>query len=251
MKIDLHTHAKWSKNIEFSYDYYLGMMREAGKYLDAVALTEHFNTLNFQDMFAQLDKHCHYEGNYYVVEGVKVFPGIEVDVLENGHILLIGARESILAVHSRLENHTVEGEFIKLEHLLDLSKEYDCVSIGAHPFREANPLYQVKPQLLARLDALDLNGRDLHHYGKGMKEKVQSLAELIDLPVVAGSDTHQPLQFGSVFNRFEQACDTIEQLRAVLRRGAYDYQISEHFHQKVQLAEAEQARYKKELRVAP
>ncbi|OMF27204.1 hypothetical protein BK133_19845 [Paenibacillus sp. FSL H8-0548] len=251
MKIDLHTHAKWSKNIEFSYDYYRGMMDGASKYLDAVALTEHFNTCNFQDIYNTLDQHCPYKGDYYMVEGVKVFPGIEVDVREKGHILLIGARESIIALRSRLENHTLEGEYVELEHLLDLSEEYDCLRIGAHPFREANPLYQVKPELLARLDAFDLNGRDLHHYGQEMEERVKGLAELIALPVIAGSDTHQPLQFGSVYNRFEQSCDTIEQLRDVIRRGAYDYQISQHFHQKVQLAEVEQARYKRNRIVNP
>ncbi|WP_438348514.1 PHP-associated domain-containing protein [Paenibacillus sp. FA6] len=98
--------------------------------------------------------------------------------------------------------------------------------------------------VLTRLDAFDLNGRDLHHCGLDMEGKVSALAELIELPVIAGSDTHQPLQFGSVYNQFEQSCDTIDQLRNAIRLGAYDYHISQHLHSKVKSAEVEQARYK-------
>ncbi|CAH1201719.1 hypothetical protein PAECIP111893_01704 [Paenibacillus plantiphilus] len=250
MRIDLHTHAKWSKSIDFSYEYYRSMMKEAGKCrLDAVALTEHFNTRQFCDIYDTLDRHCPYNGHYYVVEGVKVFPGIEIDVMENGHILLIGSRDNIVAIRSRLDDHTEEGHYIALERLLDLSEEHSCLRIGAHPFRGANPLYHLKPELLARLDAFDANGRDLHHYGLEMEEQVQRLAQQVGLPVVAGSDTHQPLQFGSVFNEFEQSCDTIGQLRDVIRQGAYGYQISQQLHSKVAAAEAEQARYKRELAV--
>jgi predicted metal-dependent phosphoesterase TrpH len=245
VRIDLHTHAKWSKNIGFSYDYFSNMMKEAGKSgLDAIALTEHFNTRRFNDIYDTLDRHCSYEGDYYVVEGVKVFPGMEVDVHENGHILLIGARDNIVKVRSKLENHTNEGYYIEMEHLLDLSDTYSCLSIGAHPFRELNPLNHVNPEQLTRLDAFDLNGRDLHHYGHEMEQKVIGLAEFIGLPVVGGSDTHQPLQFGSVYNQFEQNCDTIDQLRDAIRLRKYNYQISHHLHSKVESAEVEQARYK-------
>ncbi|OAB47336.1 PHP-associated domain-containing protein [Paenibacillus antarcticus] len=248
MRIDLHTHAKWSKSIDFSYDYFQNMMKEAGKsQLDAIALTEHFNTRRFHEIYDILDQHCNYEGDHYVVEGVKVFPGIEVDVHEKGHILLIGTRENIAAVRSRLDGHTSEGTFIKMDKLMDMSDEHACVSIGAHPFRDLNPLYQTNPEVLKRLDAFDLNGRDLHHYGLNMEGKVTSLAELIGLPVVAGSDTHQPLQFGCVYNQFEQSCDTIDQLREAIRLGTHHYHISQHLHLKVGSAEVEQAQYKKSL----
>lgn len=248
MRIDLHTHAKWSKSIEFSYDYYRSMMKEARRCcLDAVALTEHFNTRRFGDIYDTLDRHCRYSGDCYEVEGVRVFPGIEVDVREKGHILLIGSRENIMAIRSRLEDHTEEGRFIEMERLLDLSGDYGCISIGAHPYRGANPLHHVQPELLARLDAFDVNGRDLHHYGMEMEGKVAGLAALAGLPAVAGSDTHQPLQFGSVYNQLEQSCATIGQLRDAIKQGAYAYHISPQLHSKVGAAEAEQARYKKEL----
>ncbi|MDQ8737518.1 hypothetical protein [Paenibacillus sp. LHD-38] len=58
MNIDLHTHGKLSKKTHFSLEYFLSMVREAKENgLQAVALTEHFNTLNFTDMMDQLDYH--------------------------------------------------------------------------------------------------------------------------------------------------------------------------------------------------
>lgn len=246
MKIDLHTHAKWSMSTNFSFDYYQDMMRAAHRNdLDAVALTEHFHTHQFYDIYNTLERKSRYFGNHYVVEGVKVFPGMEVDVMEGGHILIIGEIKAIIAIRERLEEHTVHGSYVRLEQLLSWSEAHACLSIGAHPFREVNPLYRIKPELLARLDGFDVNGRDLYHYGSEMEGRVQKMAEKIELPVVGGSDTHHPLQFGSVYNEFEQDCDMVEQLRSAIRRNAFKYRISPEIDSKVQLAEKEQARYKR------
>ena len=53
-----------------------------------IALTEHFNTKNFHEVYDTLDAHFPYEDGYYNVFGLKVFPGMEVDILEVGHILM-------------------------------------------------------------------------------------------------------------------------------------------------------------------
>lgn len=247
MKIDFHTHGKWSKNIEFSYSYYLEMMKEASCYLDAVVLTEHFNTLNFDRIFEVLDREAPYKEGYYVVEGVKVFPGIEVDVAEGSHILVIGGRESVMAVSSQLDWYRKSGDFIPLESLLDLSEELQCLTIGAHPYREENPLFQVDGSLMRRLDALDINGRDLHKYGLNMAQKVQQLADRVELPAITGSDTHHPLQFGCVVNVLDDECVNAAQLKEAIRGRRYRYMISDNLHEKVGSAEAEQLKYKKEL----
>lgn len=246
MNIDIHTHAKWSKSIDFSFEYYRSMMRAAGDNgLQSVVLTEHFNTQRFRDIYDTLDQYCSYVDHHFVVEGIKVFPGIEVDVLEKAHILVIGTLDSILTVHSKLIDYMVEDNFIPIEQLLDLCEELACVCVGAHPFREANPLIYIDQDVISRLDALDLNGRDLHHYGLNMEQKVMQMAKQVGLPIVGGSDTHQPLQFGSIYNHFEQDCDTIEHLRNSLQQGTYNYCISHEIHSKVQAAEAQQALYKK------
>ncbi|WHX49736.1 hypothetical protein QNH46_03365 [Paenibacillus woosongensis] len=77
MRIDLHTHVKLAKKTVFSHAYFKEMMAEAGKNgLDAVAMTEHFNTWRYEDIYEVLDRHYPYEQGYYLAEGMKVFPGI-------------------------------------------------------------------------------------------------------------------------------------------------------------------------------
>lgn len=252
MKIDLHTHAKWSKGTDFSYGYYRSMMQAAGQAgLDAIALTEHFDTRGFHEMFRTLDRHCSSKQDYYWIEGVKVFPGIEVDVAEGGHILLIGTRAAITEIRCQLEPWIEPDAYIGLSRLLDLADAHDCLKIGAHPYREKNPLHHVQPELLARLDALDLNGRDLHHIGRHMTQRVTELAEKIGLPVVAGSDTHLPPQFGCVCNQLAVGCvppETVKQLRTLIRQGAYAYSESLELDLLVCEAEQLQLRYKSNMK---
>ena len=52
MNFDFHTHAKLSKKVDFSLTYFEEMVHqalEAG--LDGIALTEHFNTKNFHEVY--------------------------------------------------------------------------------------------------------------------------------------------------------------------------------------------------------
>lgn len=93
--------------------------------LQAVALTEHFNTSNFFAMYDALDQTYPYNGHYYDVNGLKLFPGMEVDIAETGHILLIGLKENVLAVRALLDEHTQEGNFIPFKQLLDMADEHN------------------------------------------------------------------------------------------------------------------------------
>ena len=52
MRLDVHTHGKLAKKLPFSTtytDWLFGEARRAG--LDALCLTEHFNTLQFGDLY--------------------------------------------------------------------------------------------------------------------------------------------------------------------------------------------------------
>ena len=63
---------------------------------------------------------------------------------------------------------------------------------------------------------------------------------------IAGSDTHQPLQFGCLYNRLNAGCETTEELRTAVLGGRYGIHLSPLLDQQMQAAEAEQARYKRE-----
>ncbi|MDQ6422182.1 PHP domain-containing protein [Paenibacillus sp. LHD-117] len=251
MNIDLHTHGKLSKKTEFSLDYFLSMVREAkDNRLDAVALTEHFNTRNFFDMLDQLDASFDYQGDYYLVEGLKVFSGMEIDVRDRGHILMIGNRELIRSLRFGLEDHVEKDRFIPLAELLDRTEGMPLLRIGAHPKRESTPLTHHAPELLRRLDSFDVNAKDLYEYGNGMADEVRELASALGLPVTAGSDSHQPLQFGSVINRLHERCETAEELRALIRAGRYSLDISPCLDVKVKAAQMMKELLKQSMIVA-
>ncbi|TXC89545.1 PHP domain-containing protein [Metabacillus litoralis] len=238
MIIDFHTHVKISKKSMFMPDYFKEMMKEAkASGLTALAMTEHFNTSRFNDIYEYLDQHYEYKQDYYDIEGLKLFPGIEVDIKEVGHILLVGNRHDIVSIRGELEDHTKEDCFMPFNQLIDLAEQFNVLKIGAHPFRESTPLYHLDKKQIQRLDALDLNGKDLYAQGVGAyRNKLSQFAEQIDLPIVGGSDTHQFFQYGSVYNRFERECSTVDELKRSIDLGSYEVEISENLQLKIKAA---------------
>ena len=107
MKIDFHTHGKLAKKLPFSREYTDWLFREAQKSgLDALCLTEHFNTLGFQEVYRYISGRCSRDGDSLVTEnGFRIFPGMETDIAEGGHTLIIGPMECILEMNRRLEPH--------------------------------------------------------------------------------------------------------------------------------------------------
>lgn len=237
MIIDLHTHVKLSKDTRFTLEYFQNSIQEAKlNGIEAIAMTEHFNTHRYHDIYDELDRQYKYQDDYYDVDGFKVFPGMEVDVDSGGHILVIGCRTSILELRTRLEPHTDPEHFVALEQLLDWCDELELLRIGAHPFRESNSLTQHDVSILKRLHAFDLNGKDLYSYGLNMRDHVSELADKVGIPMVGGSDTHHPLQFGSVINRLDAHYSKIADLAACLQQGRYQIEVSPCLTTKVKAA---------------
>lgn len=251
MTIDLHTHGKLSKKTEFSLDYFTAMAIEAkSNGLDAIALTEHFNTRNFYDMMDVLDASFEYRGDYYVVEGIRVFSGMEIDVRDRGHILAIGNRELIRSLRRDLDHHVEKDQFISFNELLDHTDGAPFLRIGAHPKRASTPLTQHPPELLRRLDSLDVNAKDLYEFGLDMEGEVRELALGLGLPVTAGSDSHQPLQFGSVTNTLTETCETAVELRTLIREHRCSIGISPCLAVKVRAAQMMKELLKQSMVVA-
>lgn len=238
MKIDFHTHVKIAKASQFMPQYFEDMVLEAKKIgLTALCMTEHFNTLRFFDIYEYLDKHYLYKNHYYDVHGLKVFTGMEVDVKEVGHILIIAHRDDIVEMRKALDSYTVKPNFIPFKELMDLADHYDTLRIGGHPLREGTPLTQHDPEQLKRLDALDLNGRDLYAYEEhSYIKRLKDFANHLGLPIIAGSDTHQYLQYGSVINISDQEAENVTDLKQMIKNDHYIIEISEQLNLKVKSA---------------
>lgn len=238
LNIDFHTHVKLAKRVDFDLSFFYEMVlnaKDAG--LTAFAMTEHFNTKHFYDLYGQLDRQFDYKGHYFDVDGFKVFTGMEIDVKEVGHILFIGHRADLLDIRHHLEHHTKKDAFISFPTLLDMGESYDLLMIGAHPLRKSTPLHHHDPALLERLHAFDLNGKDMFEFGVGkMQLEVRAFADQIGLPVVCGSDSHHPIQMGVVENMLQRDCETAGELRDVIVKKQYKRKISPILQTKVNAA---------------
>lgn len=235
MRIDFHTHVKIAKASQFMVQYFEDMVveaKEAG--LTAICMTEHFNTLRFFDIYDYLDAHYEYTYHYYNVHGLKVFTGMEVDVKEVGHILILAHRDDIVEMRNTLIPYETKPHFIPFKELMDLADQYNTLRIGGHPLRKGTPLTQHDPVQLKRLDALDLNGRDLYAQGQHPYiERLEKIADQLGLPIVGGSDTHQYLQYGVIFNDSTADCHTVVDLKEMIETGNYDVHISDDLDVKV------------------
>jgi hypothetical protein len=238
MKIDMHFHVKLSKKTNFEREHFDSMIGEArANGLDAITLTEHFNTHRFEDVYDTLDTLYPCNNHYYDVDGFRIFTGMEVDVAEGGHILVSGPKDKLLEIRAALDDHAAPGRFIGLARLFELCEPRGMLVIGGHPFRESNHLYHIDHELLRRFDAFDLNGKDLHEIG--IQENIAKVLQLgteLGVPVVAGSDAHQMFQVGCVHNAFTGRIETIAELKEAIRSGAYKREISPSLHLQVRAA---------------
>lgn len=230
MYIDFHTHGKLAKKLPFSTvytDWLFGEAKQAG--LDALCLTEHFNTLQFDEMYQYMMESCDRDGDTLVTkEGLRIFAGMETDVSEGGHVLCVGIPEEIRELNYRLEPYKDKDTFLPLEKLLDLFSEYS-VKIGAgHPFRVGGHIPELPMEQLMRFHFLDLNGKDIAQNYEETKEKVYALGKSLNIPVVSGSDTHQAVQYGCIKTCMEQEVNTIEALYEEMFAGRYQISISDY-----------------------
>lgn len=238
MNIDFHTHVKLSKKTSFNLSFFQEIVlnaKESG--LDAIAMTEHFNTDNYQEIFEVLDAHYPYTNDHYTADGLYIFTGMEVDIAGIGHILCITGKDRLLEMRRQLEGNTDSSNFITLDELLVLGRSHGALMIGAHPLRPSTSLLQQDAKLLEQLDAFDLNGKDLHEHGvEKMKLAVEQFAEGLGKPVVYGSDSHHPIHIGISKNHFSATCETVEEIRALLLAGNYTSTVSPVLHTKVNAA---------------
>lgn len=230
MYIDFHTHGKLAKKLPFSTvytDWLLGEAKKAG--LDALCLTEHFNTLQFDELYGYLIKTCSREGDTLVTrEGLRIFAGMETDMAEGGHILSIGTPEEILELNRRLEPHKEKESFLPFEKLRDLFDEYRVIVGAGHPFREGGHIPQLPRTQLERFDFIDLNGKDVAENREKTQRLTREFGHSLNIPVVSGSDTHQAVQYGCIRTCMEREVQTVKDLYEEMKAGRYSIQISDN-----------------------
>ncbi len=229
MRLDFHTHGKLAKRLPFSTEYTHWLFEEAHRAgLDALCLTEHFNTLQFQELYRYLASVSRRSGDVLELpNGLRVFPGMETDVAEGGHILSIGPLEAILELNRRLEPNKEKGNFLPFARLMDLFEEYPVLVGCGHPYRAPGHVPELPEEELRRLNFLDLNGKDLALDRARTEKLTYELGKRLGIPVVSGSDTHQAVQYGCVVTQFERSCTTVAALGEEMAAGRYQIHLAD------------------------
>ncbi|MCP3027637.1 PHP domain-containing protein [Halobacillus sp. A5] len=233
MHIDFHTHANLSRKSPITLDEFMKKMEEASlNGLDALALTENVNHPNFTNLYNMLDNNFSYENDYYDVNGLKVFPGMQVDVKDKGSFLIIANRETVRLIYKKL---SLQENGIHADELMELVHHDHVLKIAAHPLRESHPWLHHKDETLKQFDALEINGKDLYRYGNTIKTEMEALASHLQIGAVSGSSADQRFHYGCIFNEIPE-CTTIDQLKKAILEKEYKVHVSPFLHPKIKAA---------------
>ena len=229
LRLDFHTHGKLAKKLPFSTKYTDWLFNEAKHAgLDALCLTEHFNTWQFEDLYGYLTSIGKRDGDALILEnGLAIFSGMETDIAEGGHILSIGTPETILELNGKLKSNKTPGSFLPFKELMDLFDQYPVLVGAAHPFRAGGNIPGLPEEQLKRLDFLDLNGKDVAENREFACRMTARLGERLGKPVVAGSDTHQAVQYGCICTEFQRNLRRVDEIYADMKAGTYQVIIAD------------------------
>lgn len=235
MIIDMHTHGKLAKALPFSESYTRTLFQEAKKRgLEALCLTEHFNTEEFEKIYHFIKNHYPKDGDTFIVEGVRVFPGLEIDMKEGGHNLVIGKMEDILSVRQEIVSRNGDKNFLSAHELFPIIRSYPIIFGAAHIYRDGCHNIELPEHLIDLYDFFDLNGKDTGRMGKINIKKMEKIADQYAKPLLAGSDTHQYLQYGAVWNIFEKEVNKVSHLKKEILARRYTIKVDEAIEEKVE-----------------
>ena len=244
MVIDFHYHTLLWKKSPFYMDFFLKTIASIKRQkIDAVAITDHYNAKNFEDIYSSLDENYSYNGEYYDVDGIKIFPGVELSIHEHGHIIAIGKKEDVLEIRRCLYSPGLMKRKPSLMRVVDEIDKRGMLGIWAHPIRRGDPLNRVDINIAKRLRFMDFNGKDL----KKAKE-MRSFEAQTGLIAVSGSDTHHPFQAGVVKTILNDECNTLREIVECISNRRFAIKVHPFGRIKCEMARRLKRRWKRKLR---
>lgn len=137
---------------------------------------------------------------------ILIIPGVEISTPQ-GDIVILGTEE-------------LPPKPWSVESIVKFAKANNFVSVAAHPFREWGLGEAART---SNVDAIEvLNGGSLYSANK----QAHDLAVELNLPGVAGSDSHKPSELFSVYTEVQAGLDLDEILRAV-KKGLVKVSLAE------------------------
>ena len=250
MNMDFHVHGILSKKLKFDSDLFLqGISFAKNNMLDGMVLCEHFNAVDIESSFSFLENNFKYENDRYEVNGFFVYLGMEVDIRYGGHVIVCGTRENLYNISNNLKGCHKKANFIHFEELLNMAEEGGCLTVGSHPYRDNHKLYLQSEKNLRRLDALDLNSKDIYKRGlEPVEREVAELSSKLNIPYVTGSDSHYPIMLGCVRTCFDEDFKSIAELKKAIKDEAYKRVICDDLRLKIYSAKATKNYLKKKIK---
>jgi predicted metal-dependent phosphoesterase TrpH len=189
LSLDLHVHTKYSADGRGSIQDYIKAARKKG--LDGFAVCDH-NLIDGAVKAVKIAK------NY---DDLVIIQGIEVSS-EKGHILGLGVTENI-------------PKHLSVEETVEKIVNAGGVPVVSHPYRFASGI-GVKGSRSAKFAAIEtLNHRSMH----SENVKAGKLANSLKLPTTGGSDSHQPVEIGGAFTKFQSTSYNQDDLLQDLVKG--------------------------------
>lgn len=238
MIIDFHVHGKITSTFPFDEKKFLLIIKEAKEYgLDGLAITEHCGSNNFLEGYEFLKLNYNLIGDYYDIDGFKVFYGMEVTTKQELDILFIGRTELVLELREKVNYNLKADEYIDINDLFKLDIPDELLIILAHPFRDHVEFPELEKHVIEKLDAVELNSKDIYKTEyEEMKDKVSKLAEKMKLPITAGSDTHYFIQVSTAKNIFRKDCITVKEIKEEIKCENYNIDFSQDLKVRVKSA---------------
>ena len=238
MIIDFHVHGKITSNYPFDEEKFLLTVNEAKKNgLSSIALTEHCGAYQFISGYEFLNKNYNCIGDYYNVNGIKVFYGMEVTTKQDLDILIIGNSRLVLELREKIMKLITKGEYIDISDLFNLDISRELLIILAHPYRDHDVLPNIDKDIINKIDAIELNSKDLYKFGfNSMKNKISKLSNELNLPIIAGSDTHYFVQVSTAKNLFMKNCNNVREIKEEIKLGNYKMDFSSDLNDRVREA---------------
>lgn len=172
----------------------------------------------------------------FIPLSLAMFPGMEIDIKEKGHILVLGSIEEILELNQELSPNKKVSDFLPFSDLLKILKNYNLILGAAHPFRPGGNIPNLKENEIKEFDFLDLNGKDMANNKDYAINNTRKLSNTYNIPLVAGSDTHQALQYGCTWTNFEEDINTFSKLKREIKLENYKIQVSQSINSQVKSA---------------
>lgn len=237
IRVDLHVHSKVSKTIPFQMEDFVRTVRQAMRAgLNGFASTEHFHSSDFWKAAGEmLAKFPYGDGRFTIAPGFHVLSGTELTVAEAADIIVIGPLDALAQFDRQFTPRLSEGHFPHLASIFGPARDAGVVLIGAHPTREGKRLVERELELIAQLDALEVNGKDM---AQGhVQPEIENWAAKTGLPVVGSSDAHIWPQVGVQRTLMPGEEFTQAGLRAALSAGETQPEAHERGHRVVHICQ--------------